>query len=164
MSDLIHDFIFISARRTPSAQALVHGDVRLDYAALADHVRRAAQIFLGAGLRRGERVAVYLEKRIDNVAAMFGASLAGAVFVRSWRRSWRGVPTCVRYCSPARRTWPPPPGCTPRWRYAAGTRRWPLPPRIWHRTAASMATSPPSCIPRAAPASRKAWCCRTGTW
>jgi acyl-CoA ligase (AMP-forming) (exosortase A-associated) len=81
MSDLIHDFIFISARRTPSAQALVHGDVRLDYAALADHVRRAAQIFLGAGLRRGERVAVYLEKRIDNVAAMFGASLAGAVFV-----------------------------------------------------------------------------------
>ncbi|TQK05245.1 acyl-CoA ligase (AMP-forming) (exosortase A-associated) [Herbaspirillum sp. SJZ107] len=81
MSDLIHDFIFTAARRTPAAQALVHGNLRLDYAALADHVRRAAQVFLGAGLQRGERVAVYLEKRIENVAAMFGASLAGAVFV-----------------------------------------------------------------------------------
>jgi acyl-CoA ligase (AMP-forming) (exosortase A-associated) len=81
MSDLIHDFIFMSARRAPTAQALVHGDVRLDYAALADSVQRAAQALLGAGLQRGERVAVYLEKRVENVVAMFGASLAGAVFV-----------------------------------------------------------------------------------
>jgi len=81
MSDLIHEFIFTSAHRTPGAQALVHGDARLDYAALADHVRRAATALLGAGLQRGERVAVYLDKRIDNVAAMFGASLAGGVFV-----------------------------------------------------------------------------------
>jgi len=81
MSDLIHDFIFTSAQRTPAAQALVHGDVRLDYAALAEQVRRAAAALLGAGLERGERVAVYLEKRVDNVAALFGAALAGAVFV-----------------------------------------------------------------------------------
>jgi len=81
MSDLIHDFIFTAARRTPIAPALVHGDVRLDYVVLADSVRRAAQVLLGAGLAPGERVAVYLEKRVENVAAMFGASLAGAVFV-----------------------------------------------------------------------------------
>ena len=81
MSDLIHDFIFTSAQRTPAAQALVHGDARLDYAALAHQVRRAAAALLGAGLQRGERVAVYLEKRVENVAAMFGAALAGAVFV-----------------------------------------------------------------------------------
>jgi acyl-CoA ligase (AMP-forming) (exosortase A-associated) len=81
MSDLIHDFIFTSARRTPAAQALVYANTRLDYAALADTVRRAAQALLGAGLQRGERVAVYLEKRLENVAAMFGASLAGGVFV-----------------------------------------------------------------------------------
>jgi acyl-CoA ligase (AMP-forming) (exosortase A-associated) len=81
MSDLIHDFLFASAQRTPSAQALVHGDVRLDYAALAQHVRRAAQALLGTGLAAGERVAVYLDKRVETVAALFGASLAGAVFV-----------------------------------------------------------------------------------
>jgi acyl-CoA ligase (AMP-forming) (exosortase A-associated) len=81
MSDLVHDFIFASERRTPRAPALVHGDTRLDYAALADAVRAAARAL---GLRRrapGERVAVFLEKRIENVAAMFGAAAAGCVFV-----------------------------------------------------------------------------------
>jgi acyl-CoA ligase (AMP-forming) (exosortase A-associated) len=81
MSDLVHDFIFTSAARTPQAPALAYGSQRLDYAALAEAVRAAAQAL---GVRRrapGERVAVFLEKRIENVAALFGAALAGCVFV-----------------------------------------------------------------------------------
>ena len=85
MSDLIHEFIAASARRTPQAEALVHGAQRLDYAALASLVEATAARLLAAGpdtgLGRGERVAIYLEKRIENVAAMFGAAAAGAVFV-----------------------------------------------------------------------------------
>ena len=81
MSDLIHEFIFDSARRAPQAEALVYGQRRLDYAALADAVSAAAQGLLGLRLQRSERVAVYLEKNIENVAAMFGASAAGGVFV-----------------------------------------------------------------------------------
>jgi acyl-CoA ligase (AMP-forming) (exosortase A-associated) len=81
MSDLIHEFIFMSAQCTPGAEALVHGARRLDYAALAYSVRQAAEALLGAGLGRGERVAVYLEKNVENVAAMFGAAAAGGVFV-----------------------------------------------------------------------------------
>jgi len=81
MSILVHDFLFDAAAGTPHAEALVHGARRLDYAALAAEVARAAQLILGQGVARGERVAVYLEKRVENVAAMFGASLAGAVFV-----------------------------------------------------------------------------------
>jgi len=81
MSELVHDFIFAAAARTPLAPALVHGERRLDYAALADAVHGAAAA-LGARLRApGERVAVFLEKRVENVAAMFGATAAGAVFV-----------------------------------------------------------------------------------
>lgn len=81
MADLIHDLIFATARRTPAAEALVDGARRLDYAALADAVQGAAGALLDAGVGRRERVAVYLDKRIENVAAMFGAALAGAVFV-----------------------------------------------------------------------------------
>jgi acyl-CoA ligase (AMP-forming) (exosortase A-associated) len=81
MSDLIHDFIFETARRTPGAEALVYGAARLDYQTLAGTVRGAAGALLETGIARGDRVAVYLEKRIENVAAMFGAALAGAVFV-----------------------------------------------------------------------------------
>ena len=81
MSDLVHDLIFTAARRTPGAPALAYGDDKLDYQALAGAVRGAASALLGAGVGPRERVAAYLEKRIENVAAMFGASAAGAVFV-----------------------------------------------------------------------------------
>jgi acyl-CoA ligase (AMP-forming) (exosortase A-associated) len=81
MSDLIHEFIFRSASRTPQAEALVHGNFRLDYATLSAAVRQMAQGLLADGLGRGERVAVYLEKRIENVVAMFGAAAAGGAFV-----------------------------------------------------------------------------------
>ncbi|MEH6433558.1 acyl-CoA ligase (AMP-forming), exosortase A system-associated [Massilia sp. DD77] len=81
MLELIHDFIFDSARRTPGASALAYGARRLDYAALALEVEEAGGALLAAGVQPGERVAVYLEKRIENVAAMFGAAAIGAVFV-----------------------------------------------------------------------------------
>lgn len=81
MSDLIHDFIFRSAGRTPGAEALVHGSRRLHYAGLADLVQRTAAALLATGLERGERVAVYMEKNVENVGAMFGAAAAGGVFV-----------------------------------------------------------------------------------
>ena len=81
MSDLIHDFIFDSARRTPAAEALVYGAERCSYAELAALVRQVAAVLLEHGLGRGDRVAVYMEKRIENVAAMFGAAAAGCVFV-----------------------------------------------------------------------------------
>ena len=81
MSELVHDFIYESARRTAGAPALVHGALRLDYAALAQSVSGAASALLAAGIERAGRVAVYLEKRPENVAACFGAAAAGAVFV-----------------------------------------------------------------------------------
>lgn len=81
MPVLIHDVILDTARHMPHADALSYGAERLDYAGLAHAVARAAGALLGEGVARSERIAVYLEKRIENVAAMFGASLAGAVFV-----------------------------------------------------------------------------------
>ncbi len=81
MSDLVHDLIFTTAHRHPAAEALVDGAGRLDYAGLAHAVRGAAAQLLDAGILARERVGVYLEKRSEAVAAMFGASAAGAVFV-----------------------------------------------------------------------------------
>ena len=81
MSELVHDIIFHAAGRTPAAPALAYGEQRLDYAQLAQAVAGAAQALLGAGVKRAARVAVYLEKRVENVAACFGATAAGAVFV-----------------------------------------------------------------------------------
>ena len=81
MNHLIHDSIFDSAARTPDAEALVYGALRCTYRELAGQVTAVAALLLARGLQPGERVAVYMEKRIENVAAMFGASAAGCVFV-----------------------------------------------------------------------------------
>src|SRR4029450_7200225 len=44
-------------------------------------VQAAGAGLRGLGLARGERVAVYLDKRVETVAAIFGTSAAGGVFV-----------------------------------------------------------------------------------
>jgi acyl-CoA ligase (AMP-forming) (exosortase A-associated) len=81
MNHLIHHSIFDSAARTPDAEALVYGARRLNYAQLAGELDAFAAAVLAQGLAAGDRVAVYMEKRIENVAALFGAAAAGCVFV-----------------------------------------------------------------------------------
>jgi acyl-CoA ligase (AMP-forming) (exosortase A-associated) len=81
MNHLIHDSLFETAARTPDAEALVYGSRRCSYAELAAQVGAVATFLLEQGLGPGDRVAVYMEKRIENVAALFGAAMAGCVFV-----------------------------------------------------------------------------------
>ena len=81
MATLIHDLIFETAQRAAHAPALSWQGEETSYGALAQSVREVAGTLLTLGLRRGARVAVYLEKRPENVSAMFGAAAAGGVFV-----------------------------------------------------------------------------------
>lgn len=80
-STLLHELIGATARRAPEAIALVAGDQRLSYARLQARVEAFAAGLLAHGLQRGERVAIYLDKRAETVVASFGATAAGAVFV-----------------------------------------------------------------------------------
>ena len=81
MFDLLHDLIRRSASASPQASALTYQGASLTYATLAEEVSRTADAYLGLELGRSERVATYLEKRPETVAAMFGAVAAGGVFV-----------------------------------------------------------------------------------
>jgi acyl-CoA ligase (AMP-forming) (exosortase A-associated) len=78
---LLHELVFASAEREPGRPALAAGAAVLDYAGLAQQLRRCAGGLRGLGVARGERVAVYLEKRPEMVVTCFGAAAAGAVFV-----------------------------------------------------------------------------------
>jgi acyl-CoA ligase (AMP-forming) (exosortase A-associated) len=68
-------------RGDPDRPALTFKDVTLSYRELADRVARLAAGLRGLGVRRGDRVAVYAEKRIDTVVALMAISAAGAAFV-----------------------------------------------------------------------------------
>ena len=78
---LVHDLILQAAQARPTAPALVHRQTTLSYAALATLITQTAHGLLHLGLQRRERVAIYLPKRLETVAALFGTSLAGGVFV-----------------------------------------------------------------------------------
>lgn len=81
MTDLLHEFILRSADRFPDQHALIHKKNRISYAGLAKDINSAGAAMLALGLGRAERVAVYLEKRLETVIALFGATAAGGVFV-----------------------------------------------------------------------------------
>jgi acyl-CoA ligase (AMP-forming) (exosortase A-associated) len=78
---LLHELVLKHSSARSDAPALVDGRDRYDYAALAKVVTGFANGLVGLGLQRGERVAIYLEKRFEMVAAAFGAPAAGGVFV-----------------------------------------------------------------------------------
>lgn len=80
-SFLLHELIANAAKARPDAAALTYGKASLSYGLLQQAVSRFASGLLALGLQRGERVAIYLEKRFETVIASFGAPAAGGVFV-----------------------------------------------------------------------------------
>ncbi len=81
MTELLSDLVFQSAEQTPAAPAMTYGGETLSYAAMADQIHQVADSYVNLGLARSQRVAIYLEKRLETVIAMFAAATAGAVFV-----------------------------------------------------------------------------------
>ncbi len=80
-STLLPELISLAAENDPTAPALTYGKATLNYGELNEAVTRFAGGLIGLGLQRGERVAIYLEKRFETVVASFGAPAAGGVFV-----------------------------------------------------------------------------------
>ena len=80
-STLLNELIDVSADRAPEALALTAGEQSMCYGDLQSQVRAVASGLIGLGLQRGERVAIYLDKRIETVVASFAAPAAGAVLV-----------------------------------------------------------------------------------
>jgi len=80
-ASLLPDLIRCSASRQPDACALTYGKQSMSYGRLQQMVAGLVSGLIGLGLQRGERVAIYLEKRLETVIASFGATAAGCVFV-----------------------------------------------------------------------------------
>jgi acyl-CoA ligase (AMP-forming) (exosortase A-associated) len=77
----LHHFIEDRARSHPDSPALTFKQDTLNYDALCTQIRGVSAGLRELGVAREERVAVYLDKRIETVVAIFAASAAGAVFV-----------------------------------------------------------------------------------
>lgn len=78
---LLPELIALSAERFPERPALTDDRATYAYGELQDSVWRFRDGLMALGINRGERVAIYLEKRLETIVASFGAPAAGAVFV-----------------------------------------------------------------------------------
>ncbi|WP_406861504.1 FadD3 family acyl-CoA ligase [Streptomyces sp. HUAS MG47] len=70
-----------AAERYGSREAVVEGRLRVSYAELGERVERAAAACVAAGVRAGDRVAIWAPNTLDWIVSALGAVTAGAVLV-----------------------------------------------------------------------------------
>ena len=70
-----------TAERLGDLDAVVDGETRLTYTALADEVARFAGALVASGVEPGERVAIWAPNRVEWIVAVLGLWRAGAVLV-----------------------------------------------------------------------------------
>lgn len=81
MAFLLHQLLSESAARYPDKEAIRFENSGMTYAALDEATNRVARALTAAGVRRGDRVALYLHKSLASVVAVFGIMKAGGVYV-----------------------------------------------------------------------------------
>ena len=78
---LLHQGLARSARRWPGRTAVIDAQRRMSYVQLHCHANRLAHALRDAGVGRGDRVAVLLDKGWQQVVAVHGILGAGAAYV-----------------------------------------------------------------------------------
>jgi acyl-CoA ligase (AMP-forming) (exosortase A-associated) len=81
MHTQLHQIVAEEAARRGDAPALTYKDETASYAELWRRSAELAGGLQGLGLGKGERVGIYLDKRIETVVSVMGISAAGGVFV-----------------------------------------------------------------------------------
>jgi acyl-CoA ligase (AMP-forming) (exosortase A-associated) len=77
----LHDLLRNTVERDPSKVAVVDGDAEYTYEDLEHGSNALCAAFQEAGVKKGDRVGVYMEKSWEAIVAMLAASRAGAAYV-----------------------------------------------------------------------------------
>jgi amino acid adenylation domain-containing protein len=78
---LLQGLLRRAVARHPDRPAVVDGGHALSYAELGARSARLANLLLELGVRRGDRVAIYLDKSAASVVAIYGVLEAGGAYV-----------------------------------------------------------------------------------
>lgn len=77
----VEQFLENSAGLYPEKVALIHGGERFTYRQIDREANRLAQALMDAGVRRGDRVVIFVPNSVEAVLSIFATLKAGAVFV-----------------------------------------------------------------------------------
>ena len=75
------DIVYTAASQTPDAEALICGPTRSTYRELIRHAHDLGDALSALEIVAGARIAIFLEKRIEAVVSMLGATAAQCIFV-----------------------------------------------------------------------------------
>jgi acyl-CoA ligase (AMP-forming) (exosortase A-associated) len=77
----LHHLLLNSAQRRPQCTAIIDRQREYSYQELLSHTSRLARTLEQQGVKKGDRVGIYLEKSWESVVAILAVSQAGGVFV-----------------------------------------------------------------------------------
>jgi amino acid adenylation domain-containing protein len=81
MDGLLHHRLEAAARERPDHPAVVDQGRECSYAQLDARANAVAQLLCDHGVRRGDRVGLYLERRLESVIGLYAVLKAGAAYV-----------------------------------------------------------------------------------
>lgn len=81
MAYLLHQLLSESATRLPEKEAIRFQGEGLTYAQLDELTNQVARSLKSVGVRRGDRVGIYVSKSLASVISVFGIMKAGGVYV-----------------------------------------------------------------------------------
>ncbi len=78
---LVNDFLSSSVKSSPQKVGLVFRKKRLSYSEIDKLSNKLANVLVSKGVKRGDRVGIYLDNSVEAVISVFGILKAGAIFV-----------------------------------------------------------------------------------
>src|ERR671931_748702 len=81
MAYLLHQLLRDASTRFADRPAIIDGDRTVSYGELEARSTRTAELLRSAGVRRGDRVGLYLDKSADAITALYAVLKAGAAYV-----------------------------------------------------------------------------------
>ena len=97
----VGEMIRLQARLRPDHPAVEDGARRLTFAAFNARVNRLAHVLLGLDIRRGDRVAILAENRLEYLELLCAASKIGAIVAAlNWRLSDAELRHCIDLVAP----------------------------------------------------------------
>ena len=78
---LVNHYLEDSADATPDKAAVVDGERTITYGELEARSNQVANLLIELGVRRGDRVGIFLRKSMESVVGIYGVMKAGACYV-----------------------------------------------------------------------------------
>ncbi len=78
---LLGEALLISTKKNPSKTAIIIRDKEFSYLMLKESSEKMAAHLINSGIKKGDRVAIYMNNSWESIVSIYGSTLAGAVFL-----------------------------------------------------------------------------------